>query len=290
MDRMRYGIFALFVGISSCAGGREDTIVSAGTPPVPPPHAVEPGAAADARSPTSAPAFEASVAEDGATYATWDDHDTTIVRSSDHAAVVVAGTPSEIRWSDRYVTWSSIDAFHIVERTTMKHLSIEGGGIVIPKTGNTIVTWNALRDPRRGENDERDAVGVVEVRDGIDAAPRIHIVAASVSSPVIDANGRTVAWTETPIDVERAAWIHTVDVITGAHARFEGKGAPCDLGKETIDRVEGTTVRTEDTCHPGCPSLEYTPSYVEYDAPSGRVVARYVGPTEPPTVDVDADL
>src|SRR5688572_16812139 len=172
MDVTRYGILAVFVGISSCGGGPEDTVVSPRTPAAEiAPHAPEPETpGAD----TATPAFEASVADDGETYATWTDHETTIVRSHDRAEIVVSGTPSGLAWSDRYVTWWAEGGFHVVERASLKHLpSPLDGGIVVPKNGAVIVTWT---------NTQGRDTAVVEVRASIDASPHIRIVAASVAT------------------------------------------------------------------------------------------------------------
>jgi hypothetical protein len=264
MDVRRYAIAALFAGISSCGGVPEDTAVSTGTP------AVEgPVAAAEI---TTEPAIEAAVSADGSAYATWDDHTTTIVRVADGESVVIEGAPEGLEWMGSFARWSSRVADHVVDARTLAHVSIHAaGGVVLPKSGAFVVTWT------NGESN-----GIVEVRDRLGEEPRIRIVAASVSSPVVDEAGKHVAWTETPVEPEQPVWIHTIDLTAGAHVRFRGQGAPCQISSETIDSLSGAVLRTEDTCNPGCGGISYTPSYVEYDASSGRIVRRFEGPTLPP--------
>lgn len=271
MDVRRIVIVALYAGISSCGGGPADTSVSAETHPAD-------DVAADA--PSLAVPKEASVAPDGAAFATWDDREAVIVRVADGARIVVPGEPINLDWSSRYVTWSTEDAVHVVDRETFEQLTVptEGNaGAVVARSADTVVTWS---DAAGG------APGIVEVRRGLTAEPHVRIASASVSLPVVvDDEGKTVAWGEHSSPL----WLHTIDVESGAHRRFRGQGAACEIVPETVDRIEGTVLRTEDTCHPGCPSLPYTPSYVEYDVSSGRVLLRYLGETQPPSLDLEVD-
>lgn len=263
MDVRRYVIVALFAGISSCGGGPEDTAVGPGT------LAVEGPVAAGEMTPETA--IEASISADGSAYATWDDRETTIVRAFDGERLVVEGVPERLEWIGPFARWSSALADHVVDSRTLAEVSIHAaGGVVIPKSGTSVVTWT---------NGEQN--GVVEVRDRLGDEPRIRIVAASVSLPVVDDAGRLVAWSEPAIEPEQPVWLHTIDLASGVHLRFRAQGARCPIADEVVHRIEGTSVITEDTCHPGCASIPYTPSYVEYDATSGRLVRRFEGPTLP---------
>jgi hypothetical protein len=98
----------------------------------------------------------------------------------------------------------------------------------------------------------------------------------------MDAAGTKAAWVEHSGDSDARAHLHTLDVTTGVHVRFEAKAEHCSLGAEQLVAIENGELHSDGECSPGCPSFGSQADLLAYDFASGRVVRHWMGTAVPP--------
>jgi hypothetical protein len=109
-------------------------------------------------------------------------------------------------------------------------------------------------------------------------------VSVRVSETTIDEAGKLVGWAESS-GAGKAPFFHTLDVMTGVHARFQAKGPLCSIDEEHVVGFENGELKTDAECSPGCPSLGSQPLFITYDPASGRKLRSWAGPLVPPFDD-----
>ena len=219
-------------------------------------------------------AIGATMAPDGESFATWNDEAVTVVRIRDGARVAYPLTPlgyaePTITWTARSVSWTDADGASLVDRATWRahHIAMQGATVVVSKEGGIAA---AYRD------------GLVEVWRAGESSPAAHVPSAFAANLIMDATGSKVAWVEHSGQPEERAHLHTLDVASGAHARFAAQAAECGLSPESLVAIENGEVQTDGECSPGCPSFGRQPDYLAYDFANGRLLRRWLGGAEPP--------
>jgi hypothetical protein len=222
-------------------------------------------------------AIGATMAPDGEAFATWNDEIVTVVRIGDGARVAYPLTPlgyaePTITWTAKSVSWADAGGASLVDRATWHshHIAMDGATLVVSKDGGIAA---AYRD------------GVVEIWRAGDSSPAAHIASAFAANLIMDATGSKAAWVEHSGKPEERAYLHTLDVASGAHARFAAKAAHCELSPESLVAIENGQLQTDGECTPGCPSISRQPDYLAYEFGSGRVLRHWVGDAEPPYND-----
>ena len=226
---------------------------------------------------SGAAAVGATMAPDGEAFATWNDEVVTVVRVSDGARVSYPLTPlgyaePTITWTSKSVSWADGDGASLVDRTSWHahHIAMDGATLVISKDGGIAA---AYRD------------GAVEIWRAGDSSPAAHVASAFAANLILDATGSKAAWVEHSGKPEERAYLHTLDVASGAHARFAAKAAHCELSPESLVAIENGQLQTDGECTPGCPSISRQPDYLAYAFGSGRVLRHWMGEAEPPYND-----
>lgn len=229
---------------------------------------------------TGATAGGAAMAPDGESFVTWNDASVTVVRIDDGARVVVPFTPAgyaepAFRWTPRSVSFTDATGASIVDRATwrVQHVAVENATLVVSKDGAVAAVHGNGRP------------AAVEVWRLGETRPAAHIASASASNLVMDEAGSKVAWVEHSGAVGARARLHTVDVVSGAHASFAAQAAYCELAPENLLGIENGELRTDGECTPGCPSIGRQPDYLAYDFARGNVRRHWMGDPEPPYDD-----
>jgi WD40 repeat protein len=219
----------------------------------------------------------ATMAPDGEAFATWNDEVVTVVRIRDGARVAYPITPlgyaePTITWTSKSVSWADADGASLVDRATgnAHHIAMDGATLVVSKDGGIAA---AYRD------------GVVELWRAGESSPAAHVASAFAANLIMDATGSKAAWVEHSGKPEERAYLHTLDVASGAHARFAAQAAHCELSPESLVAIENGKLQTDGECSPGCPSISRQPDYLAYAFDSGRVLRHWMGDAEPPYND-----
>jgi hypothetical protein len=224
-----------------------------------------------------ASAVGATMAPDGEAFATWNDEVVTVVRIRDGARVAYPITPlgyaePTITWTSKSVSWADGDGATLVDRATWHahHIAMEGATLVVSKGGGIAA---AYRD------------GAVEIWRAGESSPAAHVASAFVADLILDATGSKAAWVEHSSKPEEPGYLHTLDIASGAHARFAAKAAHCVLSPESLVAIENGQLQTDGECSPGCPSISRQPDYLAYAFDSGRVLRHWKGDAEQPYND-----
>jgi len=225
----------------------------------------------------------ASIAADGASFAAWTDTTMTIVRIADGARVTHSFTPAgdiepELRWKEKTVSWADETGARVVELSTWRaqHIGIRGGTLVQSMDGGVAAAYRTADDA---------GAATVEVWRAGETKPAARAASAFAADLIIDAAGSKVAWLERAESDDAPVHVHTLDVATGAHARFLSKAKPCPIAPESLVAIENGELRTDGECNPGCPSISRQADYLAYDFASGRVLRHWMGDAEPPYTD-----
>jgi hypothetical protein len=222
-------------------------------------------------------AIGATMAPDGEAFATWNDEVVTVVRIADGARVAYPLTPlgyaePTFTWTAKSVSWTDGDGASLVDRGTWRghHIAMDGATLVVSKDGSVAAAYRN---------------GLVEVWRAGDSSPAAHVASAFTANLIMDATGAKVAWVEHSGKSEERGYLHTLDVATGAHARFAATAARCELWPESLVAIENGQLQTDGECSPGCPSFSQQADYLAYDFATGRVLRHWMGDAEPPYND-----
>ncbi|HSO32648.1 MAG TPA: hypothetical protein VLT33_09030 [Labilithrix sp.] len=227
---------------------------------------------------------DASLADDGETFAAWTDAAMTVVRVSDGARVsypLAPGAAPALRWTARAAVWTDATSARIVDRATWRLQTTEGanaavtvskdGGVVVVAHSGDKVAGEALAQP-----------GLVEVWRSGETRPAARIASELVTNVVLDEAGHNVAWAEYSGEYGAATHLHTLEVTTGRHHRFASQAKNCTLTHEWLLGIENGELRTDGECSPGCPSLTRQSQFRTYDVATGKVAKQWTGDVERP--------
>lgn len=220
----------------------------------------------------------ADLAPDGSMFAAATADGVHLVRVGDGARASFprhGGDAPAVQWTTRAAYWSDARGVSIVERSSFDglHIALASASLTASKDGATFVA------ARPGNGAE---LGVVEVWRLGDATPRSRIVSASVDQVTVGDEGKRVAWAETTGEYGASMFLHTLDVVSGVHARFSAHGH-CAIAEERIVGFEaGGDLVTDAECSPGCPSLPSQAQLIAYDFATGKKLREWSGELIPP--------
>lgn len=229
----------------------------------------------------------AALAPDGSLFAAWTSDRLDLVRVADgarasYAVALTDRAAPDVQWTADGAYWIDADGLRFVETSSFREhrVTMPNAQVATSKDGAVFVVW------RSGSRAEP---GVIEVRR---AGPsgrlerRARLASAFVAQVVIDDDGSRVAWSEQANAYdepnEQPALLHTLDVESGAHARFRAQARHCSIGPEWIVGFEGGTLKTDAECSPGCPSIASQAELIAYDVSSGKKLREWLGERRPP--------
>jgi hypothetical protein len=216
----------------------------------------------------------ADLSPDGASLAVVTQSSVELVRLPDGARWTYPGAPSDpegVRYLGRggSAVWSTESEIVIVDPAAWRAVRLPRQGtpsIVAADDGSAIAILQDTHDTLGS--------GSVAVLVPGEARPRAVIAAAHASGLRVSPEGAKVAWTEESGTDDGVIFIHTLDVASGAHARFIGQGARCMVAPEFIVGLNRDEVITDGSCSVGCPSVRWSHVTLRYDATTGAQLGK----------------